>query len=581
MSVSSSARPPAPPSVFLALRGYGLAVIGLLLLTMAVNAVNLSVPKVVSRALDHVTSGTFSVSSFVFTFAVILVSTFVLSYGQSIAQVLLSERVARDLRDKLSARIAEQSYLGIQQLSPSTILTNFTSDVDAVKQFVSMGIPSLVSSVFLLIAVSVLLLTTDWRLGLAVLAVLPVLVGAFATIFGKVGPLFGRAQQSIDALNKVINESILGASLIRVLNASQKEADKFFEKNTEAKSVGMSILRMFASLIPIITFLSGMMILIIVLYGGNLVIGGRMSLGEFTAFNSYSALLVFPIMMIGFLSSMIGRASASYGRVVNLLEAPVVKESGMITRSIRGDVELQDVSLAYGEKQVLRHVSFSVQAGSRVAIIGPTAAGKSQLLALMAGLISPTAGLIAIDGEALSAYEPAALHAQMGVVFQESLLFQGTLRENIAFSAAATEESIMQAVRVAELEAFVRELPQGLDTPIAERAATLSGGQKQRLMLARALAGNPKILLLDDFTARVDMQTEQRILKNIAETYPEMTTISVTQKVSAASSFDQVVLLMEGEVIASGTHDALMHSSPEYAQIVQSQQSLSSYESTH
>ncbi len=581
MSAPSSPRPPAPPSVFQALQGYGLAVVGLLLLTMAVNAVNLSVPKVVSRALDQVTSGTFSLSAFALTFAVILVSTFVLSYGQSIAQVFLSERVARDLRAKLSARIAEQSYLGIQQLSPSTILTNFTSDVDAVKQFVSMGIPSLISSVFLLVAISVLLLTTDWRLGLAVLAVLPILVAAFATIFGKVGPLFGRAQQSIDALNKVINESILGASLIRVLNASQKEADKFFEKNTEAKTVGMSILRLFASLIPIITFLSGMMILIILLYGGNLVIGGRMTLGEFTAFNSYSSLLVFPIMMMGFLSSMIGRASASYGRVVQLLQAPVIEESGTMVRTILGDVRLQDVSLSYGEKQVLRRVSFAVRAGSRVAIIGPTAAGKSQLLALMAGLILPTAGTIEMDGEPLASYQPAALRAQMGVVFQESLLFQGTLRENIAFSAAATEESIMQAVRVAELETFVRELPQGLDTPIAERASTLSGGQKQRLMLARALAGNPKVLLLDDFTARVDMQTEQRILKNIAEAYPELTIISVTQKVTAASAFDQVVLLMEGEVVASGSHEELMHSSPEYAQIVQSQQSLSSYESTH
>lgn len=581
MSAPTSPRPPAPPSVFQALQGYGLAVVGLLLLTMAVNAVNLSVPKVVSRALDQVTRGTFSLSAFALTFAVILVSTFVLSYGQSIAQVLLSERVARDLRAKLSARIAEQSYLGIQQLSPSTILTNFTSDVDAVKQFVSMGIPSLISSAFLLIAISVLLLTTDWRLGLAVLAVLPILVAAFATIFGKVGPLFGRAQQSIDALNKVINESILGASLIRVLNASQKEADKFFEKNTEAKTVGMSILRLFASLIPIITFLSGMMILIILLYGGNLVIGGRMTLGEFTAFNSYSSLLVFPIMMMGFLSSMIGRASASYGRVVQLLQAPVIEESGTMVRTIRGDVRLQDVSLSYGEKQVLRRVSFAVRAGSRVAIIGPTAAGKSQLLALMAGLILPTTGTIEMDGEPLAAYQPAALRAQMGVVFQESLLFQGTLRENIAFSAVATEESIMQAVRVAELETFVRELPQGLDTPIAERAATLSGGQKQRLMLARALAGSPKVLLLDDFTARVDMQTEQRILKNIAEVYPELTIISVTQKVNTASAFDQVVLLMEGEVVANGSHDELMRSSPEYAQIVQSQQSLSSYESTH
>lgn len=574
-------KPPAPPSVFQALHGYGWPVFGLLLLTMGLGAVNLSVPTLVARALDQAQQGTFVLSMFVGTFAVILLATFALSYSQSVAQVILSERVARDLRHKLSARIGEQSYLGVQRLSPATILTNFTSDVDAVKQFVSMGMPTLVSSAFLLIAASTLLLVMNWRLGLAVLAVLPVLVAAFAAIFGKAGPLFGRAQQSIDALNKVINESILGAALIRVLNAAQAETEKFLEKNDQAKTIGMSLLRLFASLIPIITFLSGMMVLIILLYGGSLTIGGRMTIGEFTAFNSYSALLVFPIMMMGFLSSMIGRASASYGRILDVLNAPIVEEGGTLDQPIRGDVALTNVSLSYGEKQVLRNVSFSVRAGSRVAIIGPTAAGKSQLLALLAGLIAPTTGSIQIDGEDVAAYNPSALRGQMGIVFQESLLFQGTLRENIAFSQYATEDSINLALRVAELETFVNELPEGIETSIAERASTLSGGQKQRLMLARALAGSPKILLLDDFTARVDVQTEERILRNIAEAYPGLTSISVTQKVATAAAFDQVILLMEGEVLAAGTHEELLQRSPEYAQIVQSQQSVSLYESTH
>jgi ATP-binding cassette, subfamily B, bacterial len=227
---------------------------------------------------------------------------------------------------------------------------------------------------------------------------------------------------------------------------------------------------------------------------------------------------------------------------------------------------------------VLKNISFSVSAGSKTAIIGPTAAGKSQLLYLLTNLIPPTAGTIEIDGISIGNYSREVFHKQIGFVFQDSVIFNMSLRENIAFNEAVTEESLMKAIETAELTDFIDSLPEKLDTIVSERGTSLSGGQKQRIMLARALALNPRILLLDDFTSRVDRKTENKILCNIENKYPELTLLSVTQKIAPVRHFDQIILLMEGEIIATGTHKDLQESSPEYIQIYSSQKSTHHYE---
>ncbi len=239
---------------------------------------------------------------------------------------------------------------------------------------------------------------------------------------------------------------------------------------------------------------------------------------------------------------------------------------------------MSGVSLKFGDKEVLKDVSFSAQGGSTTAIIGPTAAGKTQMLYVLIGLLQPTAGTVTFDGEPLAAYDKEALHRQVGFVFQDSILFNLTLRENIAFSTDIPPADMEKAIATAELHDFVATLPQGLETVVSERGTSLSGGQKQRVMLARALALNPKVLLLDDFTARVDTNTEQAILRNIHQNYPGITLISVTQKIASVENYDQIVLLMEGEVLATGTHTHLMETSPEYVQIYESQRSTNVYE---
>jgi ATP-binding cassette subfamily B protein len=566
------------PSLFSLLRPYAWLIAALAALTVIANALNLAVPKIIASAIDTYTGGTFVFSHLIVEFSVVALFIFLFTYAQNIVQVYASERVARDLRNALSAKISVQTYAYIERVGPAKLLTNLTSDIDAVKTFVSQAIAALISSFFLIIGASVLLLLIDWRLALAVLAIMPVIGGAFYYVLGKVRKLFKRSQEAIDWLNSVINESILGSALIRLLNSEQSEYQKFLAANTEARDIGMSILRLFASLIPIITFCTNLATLVILALGGHFVITGAMTLGGFTAFNSYLAILVFPILIIGFMSNVLAQAQASYARIAEVLHAPDEKESGTLVQQITGNVEVRGVSVLFGEKAALKDVSFKALAGTRTAIIGPTAAGKTQLLYLLTGLSSPTSGEILYDERSITEYDKESLHQQVGFVFQDSVLFNLTLRENIAFSNTVEDADIELALETAELRDFANALPEGLDTVVSERGTSLSGGQKQRIMLARALALNPKVLLLDDFTARVDTETERKILANVRKNYPALTLISVTQKIAAVEQYDQILLLMEGELLAQGTHEELLATSPEYVQIFESQKSTSQYE---
>jgi ATP-binding cassette subfamily B protein len=564
--------------LLLLLKPYKLLVTTLVTLTIVGNGLNLVVPKLISRAIDAYTAGHFVASTVVLQFLLTGFLVFILTYAQSITQTWASERVAKDLRTRLAAKISVQSFAWVERLTPGKLLTNLTSDVDSVKLFVSQAFASIISSLFLIVGASVLLLSINWRLALGILGIVPFIAITFQLVLRKVRTLFKKGQEAIDWLNRVINESILGASLIRLLNTHQIEYQKFMAANTEARDIGLSILRLFASLIPSITLAVNVATVIILALGGHFVIAGSMTLGEFTAFNSYLAILIFPIILIGFMSNVIAQASASYMRIGMILNAPEGAEDGRIVADLRGEVGMQNVSLSFGEKMVLKDVSFQVKAGTKTAIIGPTAAGKTQLLYLLIGLLKPSSGTVKYDGEAIDDYNKEALHNRVGFVFQDSVIFNLTLRENIAFSTTAGEQDIGKAIATAELDDFIAALPQGLETVVSERGTSLSGGQKQRVMLARALALNPRVLLLDDFTARVDATTERTILENVHKNYSGITLISVTQKIASVVDYDQIILLMEGELLAMGTHKELMETSPEYVQLYDSQRSTSAYE---
>jgi len=564
--------------IFSLLQPYMGMVVLLILFTLLSNGLNLWLPKIIGNGIDAYGHGTFQLHPLLIKFLVAVVVILVFTYLQNIIQTYVSEKVARNLRTRISNKISGQSYAWVEQANPSRLLTNLIADVDSIKLFVSQAIVSLVSSLFIIIGASILLLTINWKLALAVIATLPVIGITFFLVLRRVRAMFIKSREVMDWLNKVINESILGAALIRVINSQQLEYEKFLDANGKARDFGLAIVRLFAGLIPVITFSAGIASLLILALGGHFVINDTMSLGDFAAFNSYLSLLIFPILVIGFMSNIIAQATASYQRISSVINMPDIMPGGTVTTPVKGDIEFRDVSVNYGQKPVLKNISFSVKAGSKVAVIGPTAAGKTQLLYLLTGLIKPSSGTVLIDGLPVTDYNMESIHSQIGFVFQDSIIFNMSIRENIAFNDTVTDQSLEKALNTAELKTFTESLPEKLDTIASERGASLSGGQKQRIMLARALAINPKLLLLDDFTARVDTNTEKKILANVQTEYPDITLLSVTQKISSVTHYDQIILLMQGEIIASGTHDELIHSSPEYIQIFNSQQSTSNYE---
>lgn len=565
------------PNLFGLLKPYRKLIIPLVLLAIFGNALTLWLPRLLSHGVDGFLRGG-GLNKILWEFGIASGFIFLLTYLQSIVQTYASERVARDLRAKLSEKISTQTFAEVQNITPSKLLTNLTSDIDSVKNFVSQAVVSIISSIVLILGGSILLISINWKLGLAVLVILPIIGVTFFVIFGRVRVLFLKVREVIDWLNKVINESILGSALIRVLNSQQLEYEKFIQANSEARNVGTKILKLFSALIPIVTFASNLAVMIILILGGKFIIGGTMSLGDFASFNSYLVILIFPIFILGFVSTIIAQAQASYTRIYTVLSSPAPRDDGQITDLLKGEIEIENVSLLYGEKAALKNVSLQIKPGSRVAIIGPTAAGKTQLLSLLIGLIQPTSGQVKYDGRSINEYQKESLYKQIGLVFQDSIIFNISLRENIAFNTNVRPEDLEKAISTAELDDFIGSLPQGLETIVSERGTSLSGGQKQRIMLARALAINPKILLLDDFTARVDAITEKKILDNVAKNFPGLTLVSVTQKIASVESYEQIIVLMEGEVVAVGKHEDLMETSPEYVQIYNSQQSTSAYE---
>lgn len=511
-----------------------------------------------------------------YIFILIFVSTVILlgTLINTVVSNFLAEKIAFGLRNDFIKKISNQSYRYIEDVSTAKILTNITSDIDAVKGFVTQGVIIIFSSIVLLIGSTISLLTINWQLAIPVLMLVPLLFVAFAIIFSKLSIYFVKAQEIIDSLNQTINETIIGASLIRVLNSKKFENEKFKKTNTESKEIGIKIVKGFAILVPLITVLANISTLIVLSFGGIQIIDGKLNPGDYTAFFTYVGIFITPIIMLGFLSTIFTRAFASYNRIYQIISDKNTETPGKISDKISGGIDIQDVSLVINKQNILKNVNFSIKPGSRNAIIGPTGSGKTQIFNLLTRLTSPTKGNVIVDGKNLQDYKQEDLYKQIGLVFQDSVLFNTTIRENIAFADNVLESDLNKAIETAELKGFIDTLENGLETKVSERGASLSGGQKQRLTLARALTLNPKILLLDDFTARVDIRTEKQIFENLAKNYPDTTIISITQKIEPIKEYDQIILIMEGELVAIGKHDELLEKSFEYQQIFNSQQSV-------
>lgn len=549
---------------------YSIAI--LLIFTLANNGSALIIPRLASSIIDSYTNNTFNQQDVISIFVPIATLIFIFAIVQTALSMVVAEKIGRDLRESIINKVSKQTYTFVNKITPERILTNITSDVNVMKEFISQGVVLIFTAIVLLIGSCIALLSINSQLAIPIILSLPVLFFVFMFIFSKINKFFEISQKNIDKLNQVIGETVVGASLIRVLNSRKEEEGKFRDINGYSRETGIKILTLFATLLPIITFLANLIVLFILFRGGNQVIDGELSYGELIAFNTYVDLLITPIFIIGFVSGTIFRAFTSFGRISEVINSKVDTNDGELDIKISGDIEMSEVELRIEDKLLLNDINIKIKSNTRTAIIGPTGSGKTQLFNLITGLLKPTKGKIMIDGKELDQFKSETLFSQIGLVFQDSIIFNTTILENLNFGDKYNEKDLEKALKTAEIYDFIQTLPEKLETKITERGSNLSGGQKQRLTLARALILNPRILLLDDFTARVDRKTEMSILKNLRENYPETTIIMVSQKIEPVKDFDQIVLLMDGEILASGKHEQLLENSVEYKLIFDSQQ---------
>lgn len=577
-------------------------IFGLLLTSLLANGMVLFVPKLTANIIDYYNQNQSVSQNLIWTLGLIILAIFIVSIIQAALSSYISELIAKNLRTDLVDSISRQNYEFIAEKTSAKLITNLTSDVNEVKTLVSQGLVTGLAAILTLVGSSIFLVSINLKLGLMALSIIPLVAITFGLIFVRIGKLFKLSQENLDKINQVITESILAASLIRVLNSRQSEIKKFETTNQNSRQIGLKIISMFAALIPVINLLSNGAILIILWFGGQQVASGELSLGNFTAFFSYLSLLIFPIFLLGFIGSSFSRSLISLGRIQEITKTKAPKYTGNIVKNIEGEIEFKNVSLDIKGRSILKNVSFKILPNSKTAIIGPTAAGKTQIFSILAGLNRNFEGQVLIDQTHLTDFDKNNFYSQVGLVFQESIIFNTTLRENIDFKQknldsvnSSNQDShleinsnsnsnpnsvsdldykhLQKSIKTASLDDLVDTLPKGLETIISERGENLSGGQKQRIMLARALSLDPKVLLLDDFTARVDISTERKILKKLDQNYPGITLVSITQKIEPIKDFDQILLLMEGELLVSGTHKELLETSLEYQQIWQSQQS--------
>ncbi len=548
--------------------------LGLILgLSVVVIGLNLFLPKIAATIIDSLNNDNFEISPTIVLLLSLSVAIFIFSVLQSFLQTYLAETVGKDLRAKLIDKIAKQRFNFINEFTPEKLLTVLTSDVDNIKQATTIGLVQIFSSVIMLGGSMFMLLGINKKLALTVLMIVPVIAFVFISLFGRIRNLFKRAQAVIDRLNKVISESIVASALIRIVNGQNIEMEKFNNQNDQAKEIGVSIMKLFSSLIPLMGLIANSTAILILLMGGKYILKGDLTIGEMVAFNNYIWMLIFPIMMLGFISNILARAVTSYQRVSLVLESEDKNDFGNFEKEIEGKINFNKVSLKFGQKEVLNNISFEIKPRSKTAILGPTAAGKTQIFYLLSGLLNPQSGEILIDDVPVKKYSQKCLSDQMGLVFQDSSIFNTTIKENINFKKNTDEVELKKIIETAALGEFVSSLPNGVETKITERGSNLSGGQKQRLTLARALAINPKILLLDDFTARVDKATEKVIFEKLKKNYSGITQVMITQQINSVIDFDQIILIMEGEVLASGTHKELLKNSQEYQQLYSLQMS--------
>ena len=499
------------------------------------------------------------------------------AFGQAYYAQKNSETIAYDLRNDLYAKIQNLSFSYHDRNSTGQLMIRATDDVEKVRLFIGQGLLQLVGAVLLLAGTLIILFTTNSSLALVTLWILPVAVGLFV-VFGIVSrPLFDRVQQKLSALNTTLQENMAGIRVVKAFTREKSEQAKFNVQADRLMNQQLVIARLFTTLFPLTFLIANLGQASVLFAGGNQIIHGTLSLGEWQEFSLYLIYLFLPVAQFGFIITQLGQASASAARIFDILDAENVvtdKPGAKVLPPATGNIRFEDVGFRYFSSgvAVLKDVSFDVRLGETVALLGATGSGKTTIINLVPRFYDPTEGRITIDGQDLRDVTLDSLRSQIGIVLQETTLFAGTIRENISFgkSDAALDE-VVAAAKAAAAHDFILAFPEGYDTSVGERGATLSGGQKQRIAIARALLLNPRILILDDSTSSVDMATEAQIQSALNRLMQGRTSFVIAQRISTVVHADLILVLDKGEIVARGRHDELMEASEIYADIYSSQ----------
>ena len=489
----------------------------------------------------------------------------------------VSQSVAFDLRNELFAKIQRLSFSYHDRHRTGQLMVRATDDVEKVRTFIGQGLLMALQSLVLMTGTLIILSLTNLRLMLIILPILPLAFALFMVFGGIARPMFEMVQRKLSAMNGVLQENVAGIKVVKAFNRERQQQERFGRAADDYMGQMLRVMRLMTFLMPTIFLLANLGQAVVLYFGGQQIIAGTLTLGEWQKFSLYLVFVFIPVGQLGFIITQMSQAAASAGRIFEILDArsEVADQPGSRPLpSVHGQVEFKEVSFRYfgGETPVLDGVSFTAQAGQTVALLGMTGSGKSTVINLIPRFYDPSEGQVLIDGQDIRQVRLESLRAQIGIVLQETTLFSGTIRDNIAFGRSdASMEQVIAAAQAAAAHDFIREFPQGYETQVGERGTTLSGGQKQRLAIARALLLDPRILILDDSTSSVDLQTEYQIQQALDRLMVGRTSFVIAQRISTVLNADQILVLDKGRIAASGNHEQLLDSCEIYAEIYSSQ----------
>ncbi len=546
-----------------------------LLSLVVVNAMQLVTPQVMRRFVDELPTGRLTTGAIWLYGGIIVTLAVLIAIGRYLWRIYVmgtARLLEYDLRNKLYAHLQTLSPRYFIEHKIGDLMAHATNDINAVRMAMGPGLVMATDAIFMTTAILIILLrTTDARLTALALAPLPFLA-LTVTYFGRlINRRFRRVQEAFSDLTDRVQENLAGIRVVKAFTREDSEIQRFAQVNQHNVDMNMRLVRVWGMFHPLVQFLSALSVIIVVGYGGSLVIYGRISLGDFIAFNMYLGMLTWPMMAVGWVINMLQRGRASMERLrVIFNERPEIVDApdAVPVQELTGRIEIRDLSFTYPgtETPVLSKITVTVEPGQTLAIVGRTGSGKTTLANLLVRVFDPPAGTVFIDGHDVLRLPLRTLRRQIGYAPQDNFLFSTTIADNIGFGGEFSQEAIEAAAKQARLHDDIVGFPQGYRTMVGERGVTLSGGQKQRTGIARALVKNPRILIFDDCLSAVDTQTEEAILQELRRAMRGRTSILIAHRISTVKDADHIIVLDDGRIVEQGTHQQLLELDGLYAE---------------